>query len=99
MNFVIKYIRCLWLAVFLCIATASCDSDADIPVLTSEGRLLNIGFKMPARNGTVTEAGVDRENYIDWSDNAYRIYFFDTNNKFIASFTPAATKTRSDTRR
>lgn len=88
MNFVIKYIRCLWLAVFLCIATASCDSDADIPVLTSEGRLLNIGFKMPARNGTVTEAGVDRENYIDWSDNAYRIYFFDTNNKFIASFTP-----------
>lgn len=87
MNFVIKYIRCLWLVVFLCIATTSCDSDADLPDLTGEERLLSIGFKVATSNGFELEAGADRENYVDWK-NSYRIYFFDIDKKYIAQFKP-----------
>lgn len=36
------------------------------------------------------EAGSKYENYINFDDvNSYRIYFFDTNNKYIARFTPS----------
>lgn len=38
------------------------------------------------------EAGSKYENYINFNDvNSYRIYFFDTNNKYIARFTPSKT--------
>lgn len=38
------------------------------------------------------EAGSKYENYINFNDeNSYRIYFFDTNNNYIARFTPSET--------
>lgn len=86
MDFVIKYIRCLWLAVFLGVVTTACDSESDLTTPTEEEKLLSIGFKVPTRSSFEYEDGTGYENYIDWTD--YRIYFFDADNKLIAPFTP-----------
>lgn len=52
---------------------------------------LSIGFRMPTRapGDYLYEEGTTYENYIDIADEDYRIYFFDTDNKYIARFKPS----------
>ena len=97
MNFVIKYIRSGGLAVLLGIVTTSCTQDSADTVPVDEEKMLSIGFNVPTRNGTdyPTESGVNYENYIDWREGKYKIYFFDTNNRFIAPFKPNKIEPRS----
>lgn len=96
MNFVIKYIHSVWLAVLLGIVTTSCTQDSVNFVSADEARMLSIGFNVPTRSSVLGyEKGTDRENYIDWSEDKYRIYFFDINNKFIATFEPNSIESRS----
>lgn len=71
---------------------ASCSRDAaENPDVPSGGEAtLNIGFKIPTRAAAEGyEDGETDENYIDIAGGNYRIYFFDTNDKFIASFDPS----------
>lgn len=73
-------------------ALASCSRDAvEDPDVPSGGEAtLNIGFKIPTRAAAEGyEDGETDENYIDIAGGNYRIYFFDTNDKFIASFDPS----------
>lgn len=95
MNFVIKYIHSVWLAVLLGIVTTSCTQDSVNFVSADEARMLSIGFNVPtSRTINETEPGNYYENYIDWSD--YRIYFFDyTANTYIATFKPNSIESRS----
>lgn len=72
-------------------ALASCShgtvEDTDVP---SAGEMtLSIGFRIPEKADTDGyEEGETYENYIDVVGGNYRIYFFDTDNKFIARFEP-----------
>lgn len=71
---------------------ASCSREAaENPDVPSGGEAtLNIGFKIPTRAAAEGyEDGETDENYIDIVGGNYRIYFFDTNDKFIASFDPS----------
>lgn len=56
---------------------------------------LSLPMDASARTTRMTscfEAGSKYENYINFDDvNSYRIYFFDTNNNYIARFTPSKT--------
>lgn len=73
-------------------ALASCSREAaEDPDVPSGGEAtLNIGFKIPTRAAAEDyEEGETDENYIDIAGGNYRIYFFDTNNKFIAGFDPS----------
>lgn len=73
-------------------ALASCSHDAaEDPDVPSGGEAtLNIGFKIPTRAAAEEyEDGETDENYIDIAGGNYRIYFFDTDNKFIAGFAPS----------
>lgn len=75
----------------LLLALASCNRDAveiDVP---SDGEMaLNVGFTVPTRaTADGYEDGETDENYIDIAGGNYRIYFFDTNNEFIATFEPS----------
>lgn len=73
-------------------ALASCSREAaEDPDVPSGGEAtLNIGFKIPTRAAAEDyEDGETDENYIDIAGGNYRIYFFDTNNKFIAGFDPS----------
>ena len=58
---------------------------------------LSLPMDASARTTRMTsgfEAGSKYENYINFNDeNSYRIYFFDTNNKYIARFIPSPSKT------
>lgn len=71
---------------------ASCSREAaENPDVPSGGEAtLNIGFKIPTRAAAEGyEDGETDENYIDIAGGNYRIYFFDTDNKFIAGFDPS----------
>lgn len=73
-------------------AFSSCSREAaEDPDVPSGGEMtLNIGFKIPTRaTADGYEEGETNENYIDIAGGNYRIYFFDTDNKFIAGFTPS----------
>lgn len=73
-------------------ALASCSREAaEDPDVPSGGEAtLNIGFKIPTRTAAEGyEDGETDENYIDIAGGNYRIYFFDTDNKFIAGFDPS----------
>lgn len=73
-------------------ALASCSREAaEDPDVPSGGEAtLNIGFKIPTRAAAEDyEEGETDENYIDIAGGNYRIYFFDTDNKFIAGFDPS----------
>lgn len=95
MNFMIKYIRSGWLAVLLGIVTTSCTQDSADTVPVDEEKMLSIGFNVPTRNGTDYLTELNYENYIDWREGRYKIYFFDTDNKFIAPFKPNKIESRS----
>lgn len=71
---------------------ASCSREAaeDPDVPSGREATLNIGFKIPTRAAAEGyEDGETDENYIDIAGGNYRIYFFDTDNKFIAGFAPS----------
>lgn len=73
---------------------AACSSDADLADAggnSSPGgeMMLGIDFKVSTRSyGNDYEEGNTYENYVDVPNGNYRIYFFDTNDKFIARFEP-----------
>ena len=70
---------------------ASCSRNTEVIDEVSDGDItLSIGFKLAARTvGNEYEEGEAYENYIDVANENYRIYFFDTDNKFIARFEPS----------
>lgn len=70
---------------------ASCSRNTEVIDEVSDGDItLSIGFKLAARTvGNEYEEGETYENYIDVANENYRIYFFDTDNKFIARFEPS----------
>lgn len=90
-----KYVlRCV-IAVSAAIAMNSCVSEdiQDEPVNTGDNTLLSIGFQLPqmeerSRAEGGYEDGVDYENYLDIPNKKYRIYFFDSADKYISRFIP-----------
>lgn len=54
---------------------------------------VSIGISAPTRSATggtgTFEPGADLENYIDIANNDFRIYFFDSDNKYVATFHPS----------
>lgn len=88
-RFLHNIIRCLFLLSAL--LSVSCSREAaEGPDVPSGGEAtLNIGFKIPARAAADGyEDGDADESHIDIAGGNYRIYFFDTDNKFIAGFAP-----------
>lgn len=71
-------------------ALSSCSNYADAPDVSPGGEnVLSLSFKIPTRAAADGyEEGETYENYIDITGGNYRIYFFDTDNKFIAAFDP-----------
>ena len=70
---------------------ASCSHDTEVFGTSDKEPILSIGLRLPARSpepGEGYEAGETYENYIDIENNNYRIYFFTSDNKFIARFEP-----------
>ena len=69
----------------------SCSHDTEAFGISDKETTLNIGFRLPTRSlksGESYEVGETYENYIDIENNNYRIYFFTSDNKFIARFEP-----------
>lgn len=80
---VIHFLSGFWLAALL-LVIASCSSGNDDVVEVHAGELMvSVAFKIPKASAEGYEEGEAYENYINVSDNKYRIYFFDNNNKFI----------------
>lgn len=83
-------IRCLFLLPALLSVSCSREAAEDPDVPSGGEATLNIGFKIPTRaTAEDYKEGETDENYIDIVGRNYRIYFFDTNNKFIAGFDPS----------
>ncbi len=53
---------------------------------------MNLRIPMKATNAVGHEVGSAEENYVDIQNGNFRIYFFGTDNKFIAKFTPKTIK-------
>lgn len=69
---------------------AACCRNEEAQVSANGGMAtLSVGFKIPARAAEGYEDGSADENSIDIARGNYRIYFFDTENRFIARFDPA----------
>ncbi len=69
----------------------SCSHDTEAFGISDKETALSIGFRLPTRSlksGEGYEVGETYENYIDVENNNYRIYFFTSDNKFIACFEP-----------
>ncbi len=84
---------------WLCLSTllwsvTSCSNESrmhdELPSPADEVSL-SIGFRVPTRapGNYLYEEGSTYENYIDIAGEGYRIYFFDTDNKYIARFEPS----------
>lgn len=90
MKNVVRYIVTGILALFVLWGT-SCSHDTENFSLSDRGTALSIGFRLPIRSLETDEGyevGETYENYIDVENNNYRIYFFTSDNKFIARFEP-----------
>lgn len=77
--------------MLLVLCGTSCSYDTETFGISDEETTLSIGFRLPTRSPKVSEgyeAGETYENYIDIENNNYRIYFFTSDNKFIARFEP-----------
>ena len=80
------------LLAFVCNA---CSDEAESIELVDTNKVeLKLQLALPvneaSRARVTTEAGTAYENYINFNDpTKYRIYFFDTDNKYIARFTPS----------
>lgn len=72
-------------------ALCSCSHDTNAPMISPEGaKTLSLSIKIPTRAVTDGyEEGETYENYIDIGSGNFRIYFFDTDNKFIAGLDPS----------
>lgn len=72
------------------VLSVSCSNDAEeseVPLSTET--LIKIGLQVRNNDGeNLYEFGDKNENYIDVFGGNYRVYFFDTDNKFIADFDP-----------
>lgn len=67
----------------------SCSRDPEDAIVPSDEMTLGIRFKIPTRAATDGyEEGEAYENYVDAENGNYRIYFFDSDDKLIASFDP-----------
>ena len=90
MKNVVRYIVTGILTLFVLWGT-SCSHDTENFSLSDRGTALSIGFRLPIRSLETDEGyevGETYENYIDVENNNYRIYFFTSDNKFIARFEP-----------
>lgn len=78
--------------MFLGLWNTSCSHDTETFDIPDKETALSIGLRLPARSPKATEGyevGNTYENYIDIENNNYRIYFFTSDNKFIARFEPS----------
>lgn len=80
-------------ALVLCTATSCVYDGQDGPEFADDDSLLNIGLSLPMTLAETGETGgyvpgEGYENYIDIKNRGYRIYFFDSADKYIARFTP-----------
>lgn len=69
----------------------SCSHDTEAFGISDKETALSIGFRLPTRSLKSSEGyevGGTYENYIDVENNNYRIYFFTSDNKFIARLEP-----------
>ena len=69
----------------------SCGQDTEAFGVSDKEPVLSIGLRLPTRSPEPDEGyevGETYENYIDIENNNYRIYFFTSDNKFIARFEP-----------
>lgn len=80
--------RCLPAALLcLLLLLAACQQEEALPVPSVDGQQLSMVLRVPSNAPAEGyEAGSTYENYIDMSEDGYRIYFFDTDDKFIARF-------------
>lgn len=88
-------LRYIMAAVFVfaaCLSVASCTDETDAEDVDDGRMQVSIGLRVPLnpRTGDGFEPGSMYENYIDVTGDNYRIYFFDTNNRFIARFRPSS---------
>ena len=84
-------VRCMPV-VLLCLLSllTACQPEEALPVVPADGQQLGMILRVPSNAPTEGyEAGSTYENYIDMSEDGYRIYFFDTDNKFITRFEAA----------
>ena len=69
----------------------SCSHDTETFGISDPETALSIGLRVPAKSPKTGEGyaiGETYENYIDVENNNNRIYFFTSDNKFIARFEP-----------
>ena len=87
----IRHIVAMVFAFVCSLGGVSCSPEA-VDGSPDDGRMqVNIGLRVPLnpQTGDGFEKGSTYENYIDVEDGNYRIYFFDSNNRFIARFLPS----------
>lgn len=87
----IRHIVAMVFAFVCSLGGVSCSPEA-VDGSPDDGRMqVCIGLRVPLnpQTGDDFEKGSMYENYIDVEGGNYRIYFFDTNNRFIARFLPS----------
>lgn len=87
----IRHIVAMVFAFVCSLGGVSCSPEA-VDGSPDDGRMqVCIGLRVPLnpQTGDGFEEGSMYENYIDVAGGKYRIYFFDTNNRFIARFLPS----------
>ena len=87
----IRHIVAMAFAFVCSLGAVSCSPEA-VDGSPDDGRMqVNIGLRVPLnpQTGDGFEEGSTYENYIDVAGGDYRIYFFDSNNRFIARFLPS----------
>lgn len=87
----IRHIVAMVFAFVCSLGGVSCSPEA-VDGSPDDGRMqVCIGLRVPfnQQTGDGFEKGSTYENYIDVAGGDYRIYFFDSNNRFIARFQPS----------
>ena len=87
----IRHIVAMVFAFVCSLGGVSCSPEA-VDGSPDDGRMqVCIGLRVPfnPQTGDGFEEGSTYENYIDVAGGDYRIYFFDSNNRFIARFQPS----------
>ena len=77
--------------MLLALWSTSCSHETEVFGISEKETALSIGLRVPAKSPKTGEGyaiGETYENYIDVENNNYRIYFFTSDNKFIARFEP-----------
>ena len=95
----IRHIVAMVFAFVCSLGGVSCSPEA-VDGSPDDGRMqVNIGLRVPLnpQTGDDFEKGSMYENYIDVKGGNYRIYFFDSNNRFIARFLPSGVEAEEGT--